>query len=65
MPKVKIKFTVEYEYELQPDYYPEGSSAEEMLQIDIDNMNNDPLMVLDIITSESLAKWETTGEVIK
>ena len=65
MPKVKVKFIIEYEYELQPEFYPEGLSAEEMLKIDIDNMNNDPLMVLDLAIGDSLAKWETTGEIIK
>lgn len=43
---MKAKITITFEYEIVPDYYPEGAAAEECLAIDLANFKDDPCEAL-------------------
>ena len=60
MQKVKLTFLIEVEYEQDPEYYPEGSSAEEMLAIDLMAVNDDPYLTMNLEN----AKWDITGKIL-
>lgn len=60
MKKIKITFTVTVEYEPNPEFYPAGSTIEEMLDIDIKNAEDDPFMVLP-----DCPEWKIKGEIVK
>jgi hypothetical protein len=49
MHKVKVKMTIECEMELNPEYYDEGSSFQDMVNAEIENMKGDPNFYFDII----------------
>ena len=46
---MKAKITMTLEYKLNPAYYPEGSTAREMLEMDINNYKDDPSLLLENI----------------
>ena len=59
MAKARITFTVVVEYEMKPEYYDDGSTPEQMLDVDIANANEDPMLMIG-----EDAKWEIVGELI-
>lgn len=58
--KAKLKIVIEVEYPLIPSSYPEGSTPEQMVEMDVQQTDEDPFI---IITGEN-ATWTITGEVI-
>lgn len=56
---MKIKITITMEYEVEPKYYSEGATTEEMLATDLENINDDPHAFLDTFP------YKITGEIIK
>ena len=60
MAKLRIVVTATLEYETDPQWYPDASTPEEMLAIDLENAKGDVLLFLD----NSNTKWEFKGEVI-
>ena len=46
MTKVKISYTVEFD--VNPDNYDEGSTPEQMLDIELEDINNDPYTFIEI-----------------
>lgn len=46
--KIKLTMTVVYEYEPTIAHYPEGSSSEDILEIDRINAEGDPYMFMDV-----------------
>ena len=42
---MKAKVTITWEYEIKPRCYPEGSTLEEMLLIDLVSLKNDPTCI--------------------
>lgn len=60
MAKIKLKIVCEVEYELQPSYYPDGSTLEQMLKIDLEGAIDDPFLTMD----NENANWTITGELL-
>lgn len=60
MAKLRVIVTATLEYESDPEWYPDASTPEEMLAIDLENAKEDVFLFLD--TSDT--KWEFKGEVI-
>lgn len=60
--RAKIKVSFESEYEIVPKYYPENSSYEEMLNIDIKQIDDDPFIFLEGLENDD--NWVVTGELI-
>jgi hypothetical protein len=58
--KVKIVVTAVLVCEVDPAFYPEGITAEEMVQIDVQNTIDDPFLVLD----NDDVVWTVEGEVL-
>jgi hypothetical protein len=60
--KIKLKLTVKVtcEYTPNPKHYPEGSTPQDMLEIDIEGADEDPFMFLG---GDGLV-WEVSGEVL-
>lgn len=58
-PKVRVIIEVVLEYELIPEHYPEGSTPQQMLDIDLTMINEDPYSMLD-----SAKEWRISGNVI-
>ena len=58
--RFKITFIATVEYDVCDEYYPDCSSVEEMLKIDLKNANDDPLLMLDY----GGVKWNITGEIL-
>ena len=61
LPKIKLSYTVEVEYEINPEDYPGCRTWEDMLEVDIENVYNYPMLLLELEGS----KMEVKGEVIK
>lgn len=61
MPKARIIIVVEVEYDQNPQYYPAGSTPEQMLELDLQNVNEDPYITMD----NNSAKWTITGETVE
>jgi len=59
MAKARITFKVVVEYNMKPEYYEDGSTPEQMLGVDIENANDDPMLMIG-----GDAKWEIVGELI-
>lgn len=51
---MKARITVTFEYELKPDYYPDGMSPAEMVQLDVDNYQGDIGAAFEAIQSYEL-----------
>ncbi len=45
--RAKITITFEMEYEIQPQYYPDGMTAEEMVELDVENYKGDFMLLID------------------
>lgn len=56
MHKVKMKMIVECELELNPSYYKEGASIEDMIECEKESMNNDPNLYFSIMLDEDGAR---------
>lgn len=56
----KARITVTFEYELNPEWYPEGATPDERLQIDIANYHDD-CSLFDVMQLNELT---ITGEVL-
>jgi hypothetical protein len=52
MHKVKVKMTIECKMELNPEYYDEGSTFQDMVNIEIENMKGDPNFYFDIMQED-------------
>lgn len=48
MIKVRTVMTVTKEYEIDPEHYPDGSTVEQMLKLDLESFADDPLLFLDM-----------------
>lgn len=59
--KARLKFVVEVEYEIKPEYYDGCTTPEEMLAVDIEGAKGDPFLTLD----NDSAKWTITGEIVE
>jgi hypothetical protein len=60
MTKLRLNFHVIKEYEVDPSYYPEGSTPEEMLAIDLEGANEDSYASME----GDNCLWTITGEVL-
>lgn len=61
-PKLKFQFLIEVEYEADPANYPEDKRTPEgMLEVDLENANEDPYVMMEFDN----AKWTITGEIVK
>jgi hypothetical protein len=60
MSKIQITFNVVVEYEIHPEHYPNCTTDEERLTLDLVNAEEDPFAMI----SEN-ATWITTGKVLK
>jgi hypothetical protein len=49
MHKVKVKMTIECDMELNPEYYDEGSSFQDIANAEIENMKGDPNFYFDMM----------------
>lgn len=58
--KAKIKIVFETMYELNQKFYRDGSTPEQMLQTDIENVKDDPFILL-----EGNGDWTVTGELVE
>ena len=58
MKKLSITMTMTLEYEPDLERYPEGSTPEEMLEIDMGLVEDDPFTFMN-------SKWKITGRVLK
>ena len=58
-PKFRITFNVVVEYEADPKNYPNGYTAEQMLEVDLANAEEDPFMLIEG------GQWTTTAEIVK
>ena len=47
MKRIKITLTYEVESDLNPDYYPEGYTLEDMVKIERKNLDEDPIMFIE------------------
>jgi hypothetical protein len=56
MPKLKMSILVEIEYEPVMAAYPEGSTLEDVIAIDLAGANDDPFISID----DDKAKWTIT-----
>jgi hypothetical protein len=56
----KARITVTFEYEMEPDSYPEGATPAEMVAIDVANYH-DPDSLFDVMQYQDLT---VTGEVV-
>ena len=56
---MKIKIKYEMEFTVNPEWYPEGTTTEEMLAIEIANASNSPFEYMDENTLVV-----ATGEII-
>lgn len=45
--RAKLILTFELDYELKPEYYPDGLTPMEMLEIDIDSYKEDFMLLVD------------------
>ena len=59
--KIKIKMTVEREYEVSPQCYGGETDPEKMLAVDIERVKQDHYL----FTDNSDASFEVVGEIIK
>ena len=57
--KLRLKAVITYEYEPNLGDYPEGTSIEEALSIDLNNFADDPFM---FVSSEDQVQF--SGEII-
>lgn len=60
MPKAKI--IIEFEYEIDPNNYPENYSVDDMMQSDIESMQEGNLEVQEFGFEHG---WKITGEIVK
>jgi len=58
--KVKLTRTMIKIYELNPEYYPEGLTYEQMIEMDINPDNREMLFENDLISDE--VAWELIDE---
>jgi hypothetical protein len=57
----KARITVTFEYELKPDWYPDGMSPAEMVQLDVANYQGDIGAAFEVMQSYELT---FTGEAL-
>lgn len=57
---MKVRLTVVMEYELNPGCYPENATPQEMIDIDCDGFNEDPMNFMG-----SVGSWTVYGEVVE
>ena len=60
MSRIKITMNFEYEYEPDPSNYPLGSTIDEMIAIDVANAHDDPYLFIDMDGSNT----SITGEAV-
>ena len=58
--KAKIKFVVEVETDLNPEWYPGTINDHQRLAIALEGAESDPFLIID----QDSAVWEITGELI-
>lgn len=46
--KVRTTMTLTVEYEINPEYYAEGSTVEQMIETDIDSFHDDPTLLFSL-----------------
>lgn len=56
---MKFRITMSFEYEVHPEFYPEGYTPEQMLEIDRGHFEGDPGRIMD---HEDV---RVTGEIVK
>lgn len=47
MKSFKVKAIIEIKYEINPEYYPENSTLDDMISLDLANLEDDPYTFLD------------------
>ena len=50
--KVKVRMSIECEMELDPYYYEDVSTIEDMIKVEQDNAQEDPFLYLDFMESK-------------
>ena len=60
--KARLTRTMVVEYELLPEYYPEGSTFEEMAQFDAETDDRESLFDFNLVSDE--IRWELIDEKI-
>ena len=58
----KARITVTFEYEIEPEYYPDGATHGEMVALDVANYRSDYACLLDVMQSNEVT---VTGEVVE
>jgi hypothetical protein len=61
MKRAKITITCTVEYDLNPEFYPEGLTPEQMIEIDRQNAFDDPFSFFDMDNAD----FQVKAEVIK
>lgn len=64
MPKVKCKMIIECEMELNPDHYESGSDIDMMIDVEKENIEDDPDLYFDILLNSG-GKITSEFEVIE
>lgn len=61
MIKVKTTMILIKEYPINPEHYPEGSTVEQMMNLDLESFKDDVLLFLDM---QSEGSMEVKSEVL-
>lgn len=59
---MRFQITLTVDYEVNPQSYPEGSSPEDMLDIDVANYESDPTSLLLLCENENFV---VTGRICR
>ena len=59
--KFKFTITATVEYDVDPEFYPDSKTPEEMLGADLKNANDDTFMFLEMPGVE----WDIKGEIVE
>lgn len=63
---MKFRITLTAEYEVHPENYPEGSTPDAMLDIDLEEYREDPFNLADMLLNlEDMRRAEITGEIVE
>ena len=59
---MKAKISITIEYELEPYYYPDGATPQEMVDIDVKNFDSNPDTLYEIMIGKN---YSISGVVVE
>ena len=61
----KVKITVEFEMVLaSPEYYPENSTIQDMIDFDIQSIKEGAIDISDVIYNPTSSNFKITGQLL-